>query len=141
MRIHSSRRRAKAPDYLKEAIGKQEKANPKDVKIDRSANEFLMQHVVTRSAPIKLTVEKTGQTVSVRLFQEKKPAAQAAAQKSPQQRPSPKPQPVAPAAAKQPQPQQSAANAAPANKEEKAQKPKKEAAPKEQPNANQQPSK
>lgn len=124
VKIHASRRRAKAPDYLKEAIARQEKASPDDVKIDRRANEFLMKHVVTRSAPIRLTVEKVGQTVNVKLIQEKKPqqapaATAAAAQKPAQQ----KPAAVATAAQKPSVP----ATAAPAKKDEKPQqKPKKE---------------
>lgn len=75
VKLHTTRRRAKAFDYLREIVGKQEHVEPEAVKLDGGVNEFIFKSVYKRFKPMKLTVEKTGDLVRVRMTEQKKPAA------------------------------------------------------------------
>jgi ribosomal protein L31E len=86
VKIHTTRRRAKASDYLREAIGMHENVAPEAVKLDIGVNKFIFKSVYKRFKPMKLNIDKTGDIVTVKMFQEKKeaPKEQAKAGAKPQ---------------------------------------------------------
>ena len=67
VKIHETRRRKKAMDYLREDIAKRSGVEPEAVKINQNVNEYMSINVARNMKPVIVDVTKTGDRVEASL--------------------------------------------------------------------------
>ncbi|MDE1823570.1 MAG: hypothetical protein KGI00_01130 [Candidatus Micrarchaeota archaeon] len=77
VRLHMSRRHAKAADLLKSFVARHQKVDKAVVKLDKELNQHLSIKVSRSMEPIEVNVEKVGDGVSVKLAKQTEKAKEA----------------------------------------------------------------
>ncbi len=77
VKLHTTRRRAKAIDYLREDIARHSNTVPGSVSISGELNSYLMRNLSGQMPEVKISVEKTGDIVKADLAPELKKQAAA----------------------------------------------------------------